>query len=359
MTEAVLTPASPKISSADRLCFTLFLAVALHVTMIIGVGFDIYNGSTPSPSIEVTLSRVPSDKPPQEADFMAQDNQLGGGVLTEAAMPSVTQLSEHVTQQSSNTTPEAPPPSQRQRLRRGVGFDIYTGSTPSPSIEVTLSRVPSDKPPQEADFMAQDNQLGGGVLTEAAMPSVTQLSEHVTQQSSNTTPEAPPPSQRQQKQQQTAVVTTQAKMQQSALTLSQSASQLKLEQLSEKISRQEQSMGLVSRDAKLDLFEQLLTKERVLKVNSVATLQARDAFYVKQWIDKIERVGRLNYPTEALRKNIEGELSLTVILLPDGTIRELKVVRSSGHQVLDDAAINIVRRAGHFPPFSADMKKHW
>jgi len=118
-------------------------------------------------------------------------------------------------------------------------------------------------------------------------------------------------------------------------------------------------MGLVSRDAELDIFDQLLTKERTLKVNSVATLKTRDAYYVKQWIDKIERAGRLNYPNEALRKNIEGKLKLQVILLADGTIRQLRVVQSSGHQVLDDAAINIVRRAGHFPPFSGEMKKHY
>ena len=116
-------------------------------------------------------------------------------------------------------------------------------------------------------------------------------------------------------------------------------------------------MGLVSRDAELDIFDQLLTKERTLKVNSLATLKTRDAYYVKQWVDKIERTGRLNYPNEALRKNIEGKLKLQVILLADGTIRELNVVQSSGHQVLDDAAINIVRRAGHFAPFSSEMKK--
>ena len=277
MTEATLTPTPSKVGSIDRLSFALFLAIVLHLTVIIGISFDIYRGSTPSPSIEVTLSTNVSEKAPEDADFMAQENQLGGGELAETTTPSVTQLSEHVTQETFNTTPEAPPPSQ--------------------------------------------------------------------------TPQKP---------EQTAVITTQADVKQTALSLSENPSkQKKLDQLREEISLQEQSMGLVSRDAKLDLFDQLLTKERVLKVNSVATLKTHDAFYVKQWIDKIERVGRMNYPTEALRRNIEGSLKLTVILLADGTIRELKVIRSSGHQILDDAAINIVRRAGHFPPFSAEMKKQY
>lgn len=277
MTEATLSPTPSRVGSIDRLSFALFLAIVLHVTVIIGISFDIYHGSTPSPSIEVTLSTTVSEKPPEDADYMAQDNQQGGGELADSATPSVTQLSEHVTQKTFNTTPEAPPPSQAK-----------------------------------------------------------------------------------QKQQQTAVVTTLANAKESALNLAENPShQKKLEQLREEISQHEQSMGLVSRDAKLDLFDQLLTKERVLKVNSVSTLKTHDAFYVKQWIDKIERVGRMNYPTEALRRNIEGSLKLTVVLLADGTIRELKVIRSSGHKILDDAAINIVRRAGHFAPFSAEMKKQY
>lgn len=277
MTEATLTPLPAKIGSTDRLSFALFLAIVLHVTLIIGISFDI--------------SR---DKPRE------------------------------------------------------------------PSIEVTLSTSASETPPEEADFTAQDNQQGGGELTETATPSVTQLSEHVTAKTANTTPESPPPSQTEQSQQQTAVITTQADTRQSVPKQPPTPlQQKKLEQLRDQISKQEQSMGLVSRDAKLDLFDQLLTKQRVLKVNSVAALKAEDAFYIKQWIDKIERVGRMNYPTEALRRNIEGSLTLTVVLLPDGTIRELKIVRSSGHQVLDDAAINIVRRAGRFAPFSTAMKKQY
>lgn len=277
VTEATLTPPSSKVGSIDRLSFALFLAIVLHVTVIIGISFDIYRGSTPSPSIEVTLATSTSEKPPEDADYLAQENQQGGGELAEAATPSVTQLSEHVTQETFNTTPEAPPPSQAE-----------------------------------------------------------------------------------QKPQRTEVVTTLADVKETALNLAENPSQKKkLEQLREEISQQEQSMGLVSRDAKLDLFDQLLTKERVLRVNSVSTLKTHDAFYVKQWIDKIERVGRMNYPTEALRRNIEGTLKLTVVLLSDGTIRELRVARSSGHQILDDAAINIVRRAGHFPPFTAEMKKQY
>jgi periplasmic protein TonB len=275
VTQAAVAPT--KVSSIDRLCFTLFIAAAFHLTLIVGIGFDVYHGNQTSPSIEVTISRTPSELAPDDADYMAADNQLGGGLLPDAVPPSITQLSEHVSQETSNATPEASPPSKSERQR-----------------------------------------------------------------------------------QQTTIITTQKEVELSALNLSENSSQQeRLAQLEEQISLQEQSMGLVSRDSELDIFDQLLTKQRTLRVNSLATLKTHDAYYVKQWISKIERVGRLNYPNEALRKNIEGKLKLQVILLADGTIRELNVINSSGHQVLDDAAINIVRRAGHFAPFPSAMKKHY
>jgi len=241
----------------------------------------------------------------------------------------------------------------------GISFSFDESPPASPSIEVTLSQTPSTTAPEKADFAADNNQEGGGILAESATPSVTQLSEHVSQHTTNTTPEAPAPSQKNQPAQQTQVVTTTANTNHKTLTTRTTTPKNKLQQLREKISLQEQSMGLVSRDAKLDIYDQFLTKERTLKVNSVATLKARDALYVRQWIDKVERTGMRNYPNEALRRNIEGSLVLKVVLLSDGTIRELRVTQSSGYKILDDAAINIVRRVGTFAPFSSDMKKHY
>lgn len=239
----------------------------------------------------------------------------------------------------------------------GIGFSLEKSASPSPSIEVTLSTKASETAPKDASFAAENNQQGGGSLAEEATPSITQLSEHVSQETQNNTPEAPAPSQHLQIAEQAKIITSTNSP--TSKPVSDINKPSKLEQLQEEISQQEQSMGLVTRDAKLDIFDRFLTKERTLKVNSVATLKAGDAFYVRQWIDKVERIGMRNYPNEALRRGIEGSLVLTVILLPDGTIRELSIARSSGHKILDDAAINIVRRAGTFAPFSSEMKKHY
>jgi protein TonB len=47
---------------------------------------------------------------------------------------------------------------------------------------------------------------------------------------------------------------------------------------------------------------------------------------------------------------------LLVAILPDGSIKEVVLLESSGHAVLDDAAINIVRLAAPYAPFPDDLR---
>ncbi len=51
---------------------------------------------------------------------------------------------------------------------------------------------------------------------------------------------------------------------------------------------------------------------------------------------------------------LQGRLVLKFVLNRDGSLRELKVVKSSGVDILDDAAIKAIRRAA---PFYAIPKK--
>src|SRR5690606_20431408 len=64
----------------------------------------------------------------------------------------------------------------------------------------------------------------------------------------------------------------------------------------------------------------------------------RFAQYVEAWRQKIERVGTLNYP-EAARGRTYGSLLLSVVIRADGSVESVTVQRSSGEEVLDQAAI--------------------
>jgi len=84
------------------------------------------------------------------------------------------------------------------------------------------------------------------------------------------------------------------------------------------------------------------------------------ALYYTQWKDRIERIGTMNYPAEA-RGKMYGDLILSVVLNPDGTIynNEVHVMRGSGYPVLDHAAESIVRRAAPYGAFPAEMRRDY
>ena len=82
----------------------------------------------------------------------------------------------------------------------------------------------------------------------------------------------------------------------------------------------------------------------------------RFAQYVDNWRLKVERIGNLNYPAEAKERKIYGRLQLTVAIKADGEVESVEINRSSGHKVLDQAAIRIVRLASPFDRFPQNIR---
>lgn len=82
----------------------------------------------------------------------------------------------------------------------------------------------------------------------------------------------------------------------------------------------------------------------------------RFAQYEEDWRNKVERVGTLNYPAEA-RGKLYGNLRLEVTIRPDGNVESIRLDRSSGLKLLDDAAFRIVRMAAPYGAFPFDIRK--
>ena len=57
-----------------------------------------------------------------------------------------------------------------------------------------------------------------------------------------------------------------------------------------------------------------------------------------------------NYPSRALREEVEGNVGVTVSIGANGRVSGCRVVRSSGSKVLDDAACKGMRRYARFNP---------
>jgi protein TonB len=88
------------------------------------------------------------------------------------------------------------------------------------------------------------------------------------------------------------------------------------------------------------------------------TEEYKPAQYIEDWRQKIERIGNLNYPAAA-KGRLSGSLVVYVEIKSDGELVVAEIQRSSGHKVLDEAALRIVRMAAPFGVFPAEMRQQF
>ncbi|SVE45157.1 uncharacterized protein METZ01_LOCUS498011, partial [marine metagenome] len=118
------------------------------------------------------------------------------------------------------------------------------------------------------------------------------------------------------------------------------------------------ALEIASLEAKLDQQQQIYAKRpRIKRLTSLSTASSADAFYLNSWRRKIETIGNLNYPKEARKRRLYGSLRLMVAITPDGALKEVELLESSGHKTLDDAAIRIVRLSSPFAPFPDELRQ--
>ena len=55
------------------------------------------------------------------------------------------------------------------------------------------------------------------------------------------------------------------------------------------------------------------------------------------------------YPPVAKRRHWEGTTVVQLRLSPDGKVTDISVVEKSGHEILDEAAVNMIRKASPLP----------
>jgi protein TonB len=72
------------------------------------------------------------------------------------------------------------------------------------------------------------------------------------------------------------------------------------------------------------------------------------AAYLDGWKQKIERIGTLNYPPEARGKLYGAVVIFVELRAEDGSLYSAEISRSSGHKILDQAALRILRMSAPF-----------
>ncbi len=97
-------------------------------------------------------------------------------------------------------------------------------------------------------------------------------------------------------------------------------------------------------------------KQKVKTVTGIQAKQDASAEYLDRFRQKVEMFGNRYYPEAAKQQRLSGDVRLMVILNSQGGIRAIRLLESSGHDVLDEAAKASVRRAMPFGRFDDKMK---
>lgn len=262
------------ITATDRLGLTLFFSVVLHGIVILGIVFSADNPSKTEtgPTLEIILNQTSTAKKTEDADYLAQANQEGGGNVKKRIRPT----------QARSAPLAAPMPGE------GNAFSLPRQATPQSA--------------QNKEVLTSEQADERLVAPAKEQP----RPEHSTP----------------------------------------SAAELMM-----------RSKEIARLNADLHDSIQAYTRRPRERYISARSQSFRDAAYLAAWREKIERIGNLNYPEEAKHQNLTGSLILDVALNPDGTVNGIELRHSSGYKLLDDAAIRIVKLAAPFAPFSKEMRK--
>ena len=242
----------------------------------------------------------------------------------------------------------------------GISFDATSPPTNKPitTLDVILVTEKTDEIPEEADFLAQENNDGGSNNNKdkpAQPSSVPKVKQSVVKPIPReiVEPSSPKPlnALTQDIAERKIEATEESKKQAKRRTRITPKPVLSAKEL---MAKTRQQVALL--DKKRDAVSKDASSAPKKLILSSRTKQYAAAAYKTAWNKKNENIGNLNYPIEAKRLDIYGSLILSVDISPDGSVPPdgIVIVRSSGHKVLDEAAVNIVRLAA---PYAAIPKE--
>jgi len=236
------------------------------------------------------------------------------------------------------------------------GFEEPDENKIIPRMEVTLVNTRSEVEPEKVDFLAQANQEGGGNIQEKARPE-TPFAPLIPQEAIEVATPTPPQMSVPKEERATRnELLTQEFAKESIVSdlMPEEKNEVKEIDITEVMS---QAKAIASLEVELGESMKKYSQMPRRKFISAATKEYKYATYMEAWRRKVEKTGNLNFPNEAKRRNLSGNLILDIAINTDGTIRSYKIARSSGHKILDDAALSIVHLAAPFAPLPPSIRK--
>tara|TARA_R110002095_G_scaffold129767_2_gene112513 strand:+ start:298 stop:1170 length:873 start_codon:yes stop_codon:yes gene_type:complete len=270
MTQAV---AAPKVSSNDRISFTLLLAIAFHALLILGLGFELIKShSAPPSTIEVILTKTQNVDAPEDATTIAEHNQMQSGSVDFDARPTSPSVTKKTLQGNDQTS----------------------------TAEMTENTTRM----AENEMVVHQNNVSDEKFSRRV---TTEVNSKVAQK----------------------------ELRKNQQNVAQLVSEL-------------------SRDKQL-----YAKRPRINHIDTLSAKSAVEAKYIKDWVQKVEIIGNINYPSQARQKKLSGTLILSVLVNYDGSVISSSVQQKSGERLLDEAAIKVVRLAAPFKQFPAEMREQY
>jgi protein TonB len=216
-------------------------------------------------------------------------------------------------------------------------------------LHVVLVNSKSKSKPVKADALAQANLDGGGNTAEdrqakSMLPNIGEDSQITPEQSARQVAHLEEESRR---------MLTRLKSSYK-LALPQPQKQTDTASAEDMVQRSLEIARLEAQISKNNDYYQKMPRRKFI---GARTQEYRFAQYIEDWRVKVERIGNLNYPEQARREQLYGKLQLSVSIRADGSVENIEVSRSSGHRLLDAAAMRIVKLAGPFSPLPPDITK--
>ena len=260
----------------DRLPAMLFLAALVHGILIIGVTFNaaLTDQFADAISLEVTIVAAPDQQidRPDEAAYLAQASQKGGGNITDQIRPSAPL--------------ESALPADNQGAEDGAALDDAKAHERSAD-----------------EVLASENASDRQVPIDPRTDPQTQDSVAIAMEAGN------------------------------ELTLP--------------LPQEDKASFLLTDDDPQQLIISADTRESVAAV------------YLDAWKRRIEAVGAAYLPELGRLENLTGSPTLLVRINESGDLIEATVSRSSGSAILDLASVDIIQRASPFDEFPAPMASEY
>ncbi|MBQ0747593.1 MAG: energy transducer TonB [Marinobacter sp.] len=134
-----------QVSDFDRFSFTLFMALAVHAVVVLGITFTPELPRSSAQTMEITLSQFDDEQAPEKADFLAQTSQQGSGTEDEPREMTAPQPSEISQPEVAQVQPE--PQAQTAPVRRQEQAVVQTQSQSPRQVQQPEQRTePEDEP---------------------------------------------------------------------------------------------------------------------------------------------------------------------------------------------------------------------